>query len=264
MSGEMQGQKAGQPFNPTWTWGSSASVRITNANAPGPAPQFARTVTTQLAQISLPEPAVCSVYFQAVVRSFHPTDVINTLTLNLLEGIGRVTVPRQVVYLAQPAITMPLEVTLPFVPVHALNVNIELDVQLNNAANSLVEVDCHFILSPLTRIPQKEQLLAFGMALPGEADSLDDEMVAELETEGPTVQAAVLETMRVEGQEGDELEGDDGPDELEGVARHPAWLLDLVEALAERLQRNPTRDELRAAIARRQGRRRRRLVRLAR
>lgn len=247
--------------SPSWTWGSSASVEVTNATAPGPPPQSARVVTSQLAQISLPEPAVCSIYFQATVESNFIDDVVEVLTLNLLEGIGRVTVPRQISFLAQPAPGAPLEFTIPFVPVHALNVDIAARVRLNNPAGSLVRVQTYFVLSPLTRIPQKIQELQFGMALPGEADDLDDELRGELEAEGPTVQQVMAQTY-VSGDDSDgghviDVEGEDA-DEVQGA---PPWMLRLVDALEERHGRPPTRLELRQAVARIQARQRRRSAR---
>lgn len=239
--------------SPSWTWGSSASVEVTNATAPGPPPSTARVVTAQLAQISLPEPAVCSIYFQATVESNFIDDTVQTLTLNLLEGIGRVTVPRQISFLAQPAPGAPLEFTIPFVPVHALNADIAVQVRLLNAANSLVRVQTYFVLSPLTRIPQKIQELQFGMALPGEADDLDDELRGELEADAPSVAQMMAEGRS--GVDGSSPEEEDPEaEEAPQVRRAPPWLLALVDALTERYGRPPSRAELRAAIARRRAR----------
>ena len=244
--------------SPSWTWGSSAAVEVTNATAPGPPPTSARVVTAQLAQISLPEPAVCSIYFQATAESNFIDDTVQTLTLNLLEGIGRVTVPRQVSFLAQPAPGAPLEFTLPWVPVHALQADISVTVRLNNPAGSLVRVQTYFVLSPLTRIPQKIQELQFGMALPGEADDLDDELRGELEADAPSVAAMMAQGRSgVDGSspEEEEPEPDDEPPR---VQRAPGWLLALVDALTERYGRPPTRAELRGAIQRRRARAQRR------
>jgi hypothetical protein len=248
---------------PSWTWGSSARLRIDRTTAFGPPPNSVRTVSAQLMQVSLPEPAVCSVYLQAVASSRYPlNDKVQSITLNFNEGIGRVTVPRQITYPLQPAPGAPLEVTLAWVPVHALNVDVTLNVLLQEEEDdSEVEVEIYMILSPLTRIPQKEQQLAFGMALPGEADSLDDDLRDELETEGPTAQQAVLNGRTLDGEgingQGDDVEGDDdGDDEPELTP-----LQRVAAALTERLGRRPTRIELqstvrklRARAQRRQGR----------
>jgi hypothetical protein len=232
--------------SPSWTWGSSAAVEVTNATAPGPPPTNARVVTSQLAQISLPEPAVCSIYFQASVESNFIDDVVTVLTLNLAEGIGRVTVPRQISFLAQPAPGAPLEHTIPFVPVHALNVDIQVNVRLNNPAGSLVRVQTYFVLSPLTRIPQQIQKLQFGMALPGEADDLDDELRGELEAEGPSVAAMMgQDRQQVDGSSPEEDDDADDADDADPmVERSPAWLMTLIDQLTRKLGRAPTRPEL--------------------
>lgn len=256
MSATVPGKSA---IDPSWTWGSSARLRATKETAAVP-PVNVRRVSAQLMQVSLPEPAVCSIYLQAVASSRYPLDdTVQSLTVNMSEGIGRVTVPRQMTFPAQPSPGAPLETTLAWVPVHALNVDVTLNVRITNAApDSEVEVEVYMILSPLTRIPQKEQKLAFGMALPGEADSLDDDLRDELETEGPTAQQAVLNGRTLDGEgingEGDDEGDDDEPQQLSPVER-------VREALTERLGRRPTRIELIGAInklkaraARRRGR----------
>jgi hypothetical protein len=249
---------------PTWTWGSSASVKADTTSAVGAPPFNVRTVTAQLAQISLPEPAVCSLYFQASATFNHNDDTIQALTLNLYEGVGRVTVPRQITFPGQPAPGAPVEFTLAFTPLHSLQVDITLAVQLQHA-DSVIELQTFFILTPVTRIPQKEQKLAFGMALPGEADDLDDELRQDLEAEGPTAAQAVAEgRVRVDGSndhvrdddEGDDDEGDDAP----APKVHPV-VARLIEQLTARHGRLPTKPELRKAVQRfkaRQARRQRR------
>lgn len=235
--------------SPSWTWGSSAAVEVTNATAPGPPPTNARVVSAQLAQISLPEPAVCSLYFQATVESNFIDDVVTVLTLNMAEGIGRVTVPRQISFLAQPAPGAPLEYTLPFVPVHALNVDIQANVRLNNPAGSLVRIQTYFVLSPLTRIQQQQQELSFGMALPGEADDLDDELRGELEAEGPSVQQMMMQDRQLVDGSSPETEAEPEADD-EPIERAPAWLMTLVDQMTRTLGRAPTRPELVRAVKR--------------
>ena len=242
----------GASISPSWTWGSSATLDI-------PTTVGGVTVSTsaQVAQVSLPEPAVCSLYCQATLRGA-PPDVVRVFTLNLSEGIGRVTVPRQVSFQFQPAINAPLEFTIPFVPVHALQVNVEASVDiLSDDPAGHVYIDVYFVLSPITRIPQQQQKLAFGMALPGEADDMDDELREDLESEGPTAQAAVMEGRRsvdgsndhidVEGEDADEEDDEDADD---GAPQPPAWLYTVVEQLTRRHGRKPTMPELRAAVQR--------------
>jgi hypothetical protein len=215
----------------SWMWGSSTSLVLRSSGPTDPP-----IASGQLANVTLPEPAVCSIYFQAtIVRRTDPANVVQVFTLNLLEGIGRVTVPRQVSYIAQPAFGSPLEVTLPFVPIHALQVNIEARGSAIGPADEL-EIVTYFILSPITRIAQKQSELKFGMAVPGEADSLDDEMREELEAEAPTVQQILSA-------------GDD--DQVEIVQTPRQRLIErVIGSLTQRLGRRPTKQQVRAALAR--------------
>jgi len=243
----MQGAPTPTAIAPTWTWGSSATLRADNTTAPGPPPQFGRVVSAQLAQVSLPEPAVCTIYFQVAMSSAIPSDVIEAFTVNLNQGVGRTTIPRQLTYLGQPALGAPLEVTIPFIPLHALNVDVTMLVKLNNPAGSLVVAECYLELSPITRIPQKEQKLAFGMGLPGEADALDDALLEDLEGDSPSVQEAVLGELQPD-------DGDDGDGDGPRVQEPPPWLFHLIRRMGRRLGRPPTKDELRHAIKRRRQR----------
>lgn len=230
--------------NPTWTWGSVQRIHIESASG-GPA-VFVRQTSVQLMQVTLPEPAVCSVYFQAVLRSSDPANNLAQFNINLNEGVGRVTVIRDLTYLSQPALNSPLEVTLPFVPVHALNVDVSAIANIA-VPNSSVDIEITMVLSPLTRIPQKEQKLTFGMALPGEADDLDDELREDLEAEGPTAQQAVMQGRRNVDASNDHLQEAD--DEPEQPQVHPV-LMRLIDQLTQRHGREPTKAELRAAVQR--------------
>lgn len=238
---------------PSWTWGSSASLVVEQ-----PQPAFSPVVSAQLAQVSLPEPAVCTVYFQVTVESADPRDVLRAFTLNLNQGVGRVTIPRQITFPFQPAVNAPLEYTIPFIPVHALNVDCSATVDTGSPSPN-VRITVYMELSPLTRIPQKQQQLAFGMALPGEADDLDDDLREDLEAEGPTTQQIMMAGREhaLDGSDGlEQVEGDDGEaDEEEAPELTPVQRLAL--ALTERLGRRPTRIELRQAIVRVKRRRRR-------
>jgi hypothetical protein len=239
----MQGAPAAGVISPTWTWGSSSLLHFDNS--------LPNDLSDQLAQISLPEPAVCSIYFQATFRPSNPADVrVGTLTINLSAGVGRVTVPRQVSFSGQPASGAPLEFTMPFVPVHALQVDVECTAFFTNPASA--DLQMYLLVTPITRIPQKIQQLQFGMATPGEADSLDDELRENLEDESPSV-AQILE-----GEADERVHGVEGDDEPEEVAAAPQWLLGLVDRFHERYGRAPTRGELRQVAARHLRRARRR------
>jgi hypothetical protein len=224
---------------PTWTWGSSAVLQLSRA--------LGLSQSVQLAQVSLPEPAVCSLYFTASARISDPAHTtVNQLTLNLIQGVGRVAVPRQVSFAGQPSDLSPIEWTMPFVPLHSLQVNVDASADLTfQAEGGEIDIQMYFVISPITRIPQKIQKLQFGMATPGEADSMDDELLENLEGEAPSVAEIMGKEadQRVHGDAGD----DDGGDEPQDV---PAWMLDLVDALTARLGRAPKRSELKAAVDR--------------
>lgn len=219
---------------PSWTWGSSARISMS--------PTLGSTISAQLAQVTLPEPAVCTLYFQAIASITNP-DVtsVGEFTLNLNQGIGRVTIPRQVSFAGQPSSQSPLEWTMPFVPLHALNVDVEATADFRDFNGGEIDIQIYLLVAPITRIPMAGKM-EFGMSLPGEADALDDELRTDLEDETPTTQEIMSHEadQRVHGD-------DDGGDEPQEA---PAWMLELVDALARRLGRAPRRAELRAAVER--------------
>lgn len=223
---------------PTWTWGSSARIQMS--------PTLGFVISAQLAQVTLPEPAVCSLYFQAVITRADPGSSVSAFTLNLLQGIGRVTIPRQVSFAGQPSPLGPLEWTMPFVPVHALQVDCEASLD----GSGEVDLQIYMLISPITRIPMDGKL-EFGMQLPGEADALDDELRTDLEDESPTTQEVMSQeaNQRVHGDAGGDDAGDEDADD-DAPQQVPAWMLELVDALSQRLGRVPTRKELRGAVTR--------------
>lgn len=248
--GGMQGAPVGAGVSPTWTWGSSSTLSLGTDTA--------NSSSAQLAQVSLPEPAVCSLYLQAAVtNNSDPANArIGSFTVNLMQGVGRVTVPRQLTFSGQPSNNGPLEFTLPFVALHALQVDVSATGLFTGPAS--IDLQIYFVLSPITRIPQKIQKLQFGMATPGEADDLDDELREDLEAEGPTAAQAVAEgRRRVDASNDHEREPDDEEEGEEQVQRVPAWLMNVVDQLTRRYGRQPTKPELRAAVKRLQARRHR-------
>jgi hypothetical protein len=217
----------------SWMWGSSQTLTIVSAGPTTPA-----GASGQLANVQLPEPAVCSLYFQAtIIRRTLPTNLVQAYTLNLVTGLGRVVVPRQIAYIAQPAFGSPLEVTIPFLPLHSLQVNVEALGSGIGAGNELV-IETYFTMAPITRINEKTSPLLFGMAQPGEADSLDHEMLEELEAESPTVQQI--------------LTGERSPEpDVEIVSTPRQRLIErVIVSLEQRLGRRPTKQQVRAALAR--------------
>jgi hypothetical protein len=221
------------PIPHSWTWGSSVRVLSVN-NTISP--------SLQLAAVTLPEPAVCSLYFQVAITqaSTDPLATVRAYTLNLLQGIGRVTIPRQITFDAQPAVGAPIEFTLAFMPLHALQVNVQQLCQ--NIVASPMETECYLVLSPLHRVAASpsDQGMTFGMDLPGEADELDHELVQELEEDCPTV-AAVMAA------------GDDSvaePEIIERPSEARVIVDQIIARLTERLGRPPTRPEAEAAVRR--------------
>ena len=229
----------GTAIDPTWTWGSSANFTLTFGG------DF--STSKQLAQVTLPEPAVCSVYFQASATINDPALAsVGTFSLLLTQGLGRVSIPRSIDFAGQPSFDSDLEWTIPFLPIHALQAEVSCIGDLRPGGEITIQV--YLVLSPLTRIPQQVQKLKFGMALPGEADSLDDELLENLEGDAPTVADIMGHEAqhRVHGDDGDDGDDDGGEDPQAA----PAWMMDLVDALTQRLHRPPSRAELAKAVAR--------------
>jgi len=255
--GGMQGAPEGSGISPTWTWGSSATVNVDTTSTFG----LVKT-SQQLAQVSLPEPAVCSVYIQASLRVTDPlADTIGFFTLNLNQGLGRTTIPRQISFAGQPAINAPLEFTLPFLPMHTLNVDAVVTAFKNSVdPTNIIAVDVFMVVSPITRIPQQIQKLQFGMAVPGEADDLDDELRQDLEAEGPTAAQAVAQgRRRVDGSNDHVRRPEPEPEDEPQVERVHPVLLKLIDQLTARHGRPPSKPELRAAVKRFKARQARRL-----
>lgn len=230
---------------PSFTWGASAKLLTTQA-------LVGKSVSIQLAQVSLPEPAVCSLYFETKITRASQFASVKVFTLNLVQGVGRVAVPRQISFIGQPSFTSPIEFTIPFVPLHALNVNIEQICDFVGIGNDELETETYLVLSPLTRMADKYQKIRFGMAMPGEADSLDDDMREELEAESPTV----VEIMSGEAE----------PPSRGGQYEPPrtqagSMVAEIIAQLTERLGRPPTRPEAEQAVQRVQARLARRGVR---
>jgi hypothetical protein len=228
------------------------------------------TPSAQLAAVTLPEPAVCSLYFQItiVTPSTDNFAAIAAFTLNLLQGVGRVVIPRTITFDSQPSVAGPIEFTIPFVPLHALQVNVEQ--VCHDIVLSPIETEIYMVLSPITRIAASKvkDAMVFGMDLPGEADSLDDQQLEELETESPTVNQIMHADFSpvVDGSDGsEEPEGEEAEEEEEPERRvlsaEQAIVQDIVSLLARRLGRPPTRKEARDALQRFQSRMIRRSLR---
>lgn len=217
----------------TKLWGSSTPLQII-----GTTPTSG--VSAQVADVRMPEPLVCTVYFQAEFSGGAGT--IQALTLNLHAGLGRTTVNRSLSFLGQPAPGNGLEFTIPFLPMVNLLVDV---VVLGFAAPGSPEVvngvpaftlTLTLQAAPLNRAHFQQEMKSFGMALPGEADSLDDELERDLEPSVPAVEI------------------------ITSAEPSPANRLieQTIAALTSRLGRRPTKPEVRLALARIDARRARR------
>jgi hypothetical protein len=236
-------QPATTGIAPSFTWGASAKLLTTQA-------LVGKSVSTQLAQVSLPEPAVCSLYFQTTITRASEFASVKVFTLNLVQGVGRVAVPRQISFVAQPSLHSPIEFTIPFVPLHALQVNIEQICDFVGIGNDELETETYLVLAPITRIDDKHQKIRFGMAMPGEADEMDDELRAELEGEAPTV----VEVMEAD-HSGANDEVDDVDDEPpQGTTQAGSIVAQIIAELTRKLGRPPKRHEAQAAVQRVQAR----------
>lgn len=170
----------------SWMWGS---VQRFTLNVTGELRAGA-----QLAQVTLPVAAVCSIYFQAQIEeSTAPAGEIAVFTLNLNQGLGRITVPRQISFRQQPAPLSPIELTLPFVPLASLQADIQA-IGTGFGVGEFMRLACYLQLAPVSRIPQDAAPdMGFGMALPGEADGQDDDMYEELDDHNPELVDAMRE-----------------------------------------------------------------------
>lgn len=214
-------------------WGSSSRLKLVGSTT------FAQQFSGQLAQVTLPEPAVCSFYLQAAITSqTNALTTVGSLTINLLQGIGRVTVPRSLTFMGQPAPGAPLELTIPFVPLHSVQVDMVGIMGGPFNPGDELTIEAYFVLAPITKVGGDKAgvPLEFGMALPGEADGLDDSMHDEVEEEHP----GTIEVMRARLTEpGDDDEHDDPREVFRGK---------LSKLLREKLGRNPTPLEIRRTM----------------
>lgn len=234
MSQQSEAEVKGQP--PSWMWGASGELLLNGANQ--------SRSTVQLAQVTLPRPAVCTVYLQAeIFENTAPAGYVQQLTIKLFTGLGRITIPRSWTFNMQPAPLSPLEFTIPFMPAHAVQAEVTA-LGVNVLPANYLRLMCQLQLSPITQIPQDGQPLKFGMALPGEADGMDESMYEDLEETAP----GAAELMRREQEAfGDEDGEDDELDDEEPAPRRvvvPRQYQRMIDQLSRRLGRVATMRDL--------------------
>ena len=217
----------------TRMWGASTRIAFdsTGVNVFRP---------TQVGDVRLPEACVCTIYFQAeVISPASVAGVVNSLNLELIIGLGLTVSRRTISFAGVPVIGTPLQFTIPYQPA----ANVLAQVSANAAAvtpGDTFELQCTLQVSPLARMPVTKEPLKFGMALPGEADALDDELVADLEQQHPE-EADIMRARQLNGMPqlpapGEEEE-DDEDEEPTNSLRVPRHLQNLVARLERRLGR---------------------------
>ncbi len=158
----------------SFLWGQSVRVRLTTAD---------QQATQQILQVSLPTPAVCSIYLTAAIES--GDGIVVAFTANLTIGVGRTNLKRTLSFGNQPSMGVPLEHLIPHQPVTALQLDCIVDGTASAVFGEMV-VLVGAELAPITSInPADKTALKFGMALPGEADGADDDAFDEIEEYDP-------------------------------------------------------------------------------
>ncbi|HEV8549237.1 MAG TPA: hypothetical protein VGQ57_09415 [Polyangiaceae bacterium] len=220
----------------TKLWGSTVQLQI-----PGNTPTSGLSI--QVADVRMPEPLVCSVYFQADFAAGQGTVI--GLQLDSQVGLGRTTANERRIFPNQPVPTGSLIETFDHVPLITYLANVTVfgfadpgsTQTLPNPAGGGGSVPAFTLnltiqVAPITRAKVTAEHQIWGMALPGEADELDDEMEKDLQPLEPTHdQRAVLQLV--------------------------------INQLQRRLGRRPSPGEVRAGVARMEARQERRQQRQA-
>jgi hypothetical protein len=218
----------------TKMWGSSNQLRFTNASA-------ANLDSQQLADVRLPEPAVCSIAFQSRITS--GSGLVSVLNLELILGLGRTVMTEVVTFGAQPSAGAPLNFLRPSQPLSSLQVRVFGFGSSDNPDDLILTNTIQ--VGPFTRINYKSDPLTFGMAQPGEADGLDDALRDDLEGESPTVQ----QIMQGEAGENAFPEDQEEPARIVRPSAHRDTLIRTVIArLEQRYRRRPSKQEVRVAL----------------
>jgi hypothetical protein len=230
----------------TKMWGSSNQLRFTSASA-------ANLDSQQLADIRFPEPAVCSIFLQSSITS--GSGAVSVLNFELIVGLGRTVTTRVFTYPAQPVIGIALDVIVPQQPISSLQARVfgfgtSFVVGQELVVTNVIEV------APFTRIDYKSDPLTFGMAEPGEADGLDDDLRDELEAEAPTVREMLYnEQAQVAGLQVQGYELEPAPEPRDDQAR--ALINYVTQTLTSRHGRAPSSQEVLRALEHVSGRQRR-------
>ena len=223
----------------TRMWGATSTLSFTDT-----APQ--EGVTLQLADIRIPEPVTASIYFEAQREGQAGT--VQALTLDLLLGLGRTNVKRTTTFLFQPTFGAPILFALPLQPVVSVQAIVTARGFVSTGGNK-VDVVCTIQVAPITRINYQSEGLKFGMALPGEADGMDDAMHEDLEEEAPG-ELDVMRAAQADGFDpGEQLDDEDEPPPRRIVV--PPRYQQVIDRMTEQLGRAPKLRDLPPALQRR-------------
>jgi hypothetical protein len=175
----------------TRMWGSTVDVHINDTIA-------ADGFSVQFSDVRLPEPLDCSIYFHAERAGVAGTLVATTL--ELLIGLGRTNVKRTSTFMGQPTPTAPLDFSLPFQPMTIVQARAIVQGFKAASGTEPMIIRCTLQVAPVTRAQYEKEALKFGMALPGEADGMDDDLYEDLEENAPGV-ADIMRDRQANGED---------------------------------------------------------------
>ena len=162
----------------TKLWGATETLQVVGITP-------TQGVTQQVADVRMPEPLVCTVYLQVSFAAGSGTIDLCTLTQQI--GLGRTTVTQRKVFPNQPDPTNDLVVVFQTVPMINLLANITVNGSASPTSSQVIGTNPAFTLNltiqvaPITRAKVTAEHKVWGMALPGEADSLDDELDTDMQ-----------------------------------------------------------------------------------
>lgn len=175
----------------TRMWGSTTKIAFDPTGAQQSQPR-------QVADVRLPMACACTIYFQAEVTS-QPTvtGVVNSLELEMTIGLGRVTTTRKIAFAGVPNPGAQFELTLPFVPLATLMATLT-GTGTSFTPGEDYEITITMMVTPVGILEIKAEPLEFGMATPGEADDIDEDLRDELEPDAPSPEDVAEETYEAE------------------------------------------------------------------
>lgn len=251
----------------TKLWGATETLQVIGLTP-------TQGVTQQVADVRMPEPLVCTVYLQVSFAA--GSGVIDLCTLTQQIGLGRTTVTQRRVFANQPDPSNDLTVTFQTVPMINLLANITINGSASPTSSQVIGTNPAFTLNltiqvaPITRAKVTAEHKVWGMALPGEADSLDDELDTDIEPLQPThdqramVELAVNQLQKRLGRRPapgevraavarmEARQARRAPQRRQPSALRQAFIQHTIATMRQRLGRPPSKAELRQELSRHQ------------